>query len=388
MSAAQPAPDASAQAERDDQVRLLQDSVTAFAAGRLPLARARKLRKAQPEFDPAMFEELAGQGWTGLLLPEEFGGFGLGFAEARVVIEGLAAQLAPEPLVPVAVLAAGALRRCAKSAQRDELLGALAAGTAVPGLVWQNVAGSLELEQPPFSAVPAGEGWTLEGEARFVRPGSGATVYLLLASTPQGVALFVVEPGSSGLEVKHEAQADGTSLARLKATKLRVNAAAALTLARADLAAALDEALVMNAVELLALITRMRAMTLDYLKTRVQFGKAIGSFQSLQHRSADMLIQEELTRAVVGQAVAALDADLPQHKRSSMASRAKARAAEAAMSIAREAIQLHGGIAVTDEYDLSLYVNRVLSLVPWLGNAQAHRRRYVRLNPPVAGSEG
>ena len=385
---AQPTPDAIAQAERDDQVRLLQDSVTAFAAGRLPLSRARKLRKAQPEFDPAMFEELAGQGWTGLLLPEEFGGFGLGFAEARVVIEGLAAQLAPEPMVPVAVLAAGALRRCAQSVQRDELLTAVAAGTAVPGLVWQDVAGSLELDSPPFTAAPAGDGWTLDGEARFVRPGSGATEYLLLASTPKGVALFAVAPGSSGLEVQHEVQADGTALARLKATQLSVNAGAALTLDRADLAATLDEELVMNAVELFALIVRMRAMTLDYLKTRMQFGKAIGSFQSLQHRSADMLMQEELTRAVVGQAVAALDADVSQHRRTSMASRAKARAAEVAMSTAREAIQMHGGIAVTDEYDLSLYVNRVLSLAPWLGNAQAHRRRYVRLNPPVAGSEG
>ena len=335
-----------------------------------------------------MFEELAGQGWTGLLLPEEFGGFGLGFAEARVVIEGLAAQLAPEPMVPVAVLAAGALRRCAQSVQRDELLTAVAAGTAVPGLVWQDVAGSLELDSPPFTAAPAGDGWTLDGEARFVRPGSGATEYLLLASTPKGVALFAVAPGSSGLEVQHEVQADGTALARLKATQLSVNAGAALTLDRADLAATLDEALVMNAVELFALIVRMRAMTLDYLKTRMQFGKAIGSFQSLQHRSADMLMQEELTRAVVGQAVAALDADVSQHRRTSMASRAKARAAEVAMSTAREAIQMHGGIAVTDEYDLSLYVNRVLSLAPWLGNAQAHRRRYVRLNPPVAGSEG
>ncbi len=384
---AQPAADTSAQAERDDQLRLLQDSVTAFAAGRLPLARARQLRKAQPEFDPAMFEELAGQGWTGLLLPEAFGGFGLGFAEARVVIEGLAGQLAPEPLVPVAVLAAGALRRCAKSTRRDELLAALAAGKAVPGLAWQNLAGDLEIEQPPFTAVAAGDGWTLQGEARFVRPGSGATDYLLLASTPQGVALFAVEADCSGLAVKHEAQADGTWLARLKASALPVTASAALSLDRTDLAAALDEALVMNAVELFALITRMRAMTLDYIKTRVQFGKAIGSFQSLQHRSADMLIQEELTRAVVGQAVAALDAELPPHKRTSMASRAKARAAEVAMSTAREAIQMHGGIAVTDEYDLSLYVNRVLSLAPWLGNAQAHRRRYVRLNPPVAASQ-
>lgn len=380
--------DSAAEAEREDQVRLLRDSVSAFAAGRLPVTRARKLRRVQPEFDPVMFAEIAEQGWTGMLVPEEFGGFGLGFAEARVVVEGLAAQLAPEPLVPVAVLAAGALRRCAPSPRRDELLGQLADGSAVPVLAWQGVSGALELDSPPFTAEATDQGWTLEGESRFVRPGSGATDYLLYGSTVGGPALFLAAAGSKEIDVVKELQADGTSLTRIRATSLHVRKADALRLSVAELAAALDEALVMNAVELFALIVRMRAMTLDYVKTRVQFGKPIGSFQSLQHRSADMLIQEELTRAVVAQAVVALDSqNVSQHVRSSLASRAKARAAEAALSTAREAIQLHGGIAVTDEYDLSLFVNRVLALAPWLGNAQSHRRRYARLNPPAAGSE-
>ncbi|MGQ0502009.1 MAG: acyl-CoA dehydrogenase family protein [Panacagrimonas sp.] len=374
-------------ADRSDQLRLLTDSVASFAAGKLTLARARKLRRAQPEFDPAMMAELAGQGWTGLLLPEDAGGFGLGFSEARAVIEGVAAQLAPEPLVPVAVLAAGVLRRCAAAAARDSLIEELVGGSAVPGLAWQNASGDLDPAAPAFAAKQAGEGWTVDGEARFVRPGTGATHYLLAAADGKGIALFVVEPGSAGLDVVAEPQADGTSLARVKAKGVRVAGEARLTVSVDDFSAALDEAVLMNAAELLGLINRMRAMTLDYLKTRVQFGKPIGTFQALQHRAVDMLLHEELTRAALDFAVAGFDSGASAHERASLASRAKARAADAAVNVAREAIQMHGGIGVTDEYDLSLYVNRTLSLAPWLGNATFHRRRYVRLNPPTVESE-
>ncbi|MGQ0696706.1 MAG: acyl-CoA dehydrogenase family protein [Panacagrimonas sp.] len=378
----------SADAERADQIRLLKDSAIAFAAGRMPLSRSRRLRGARPEFEPAMFAELAGQGWTGLLVPESLGGFGLGFAEARVVVEALAAQLAPEPLVPVAVLAAGVLRRCGDSPVRDALLTALAEGKAAPALAWQNVDGGLDAGVAPFSARREGEGWTLSGEARFVRPGSGATHLLLLAQIDGAPGVFVAEAGASGLKLSTEPLADGTGMARVRADQLRIPYDHLLRLDREALERTLDEATVMNAVELLALMSRMRAMTLDYIKTRVQFGKPIGSFQVLQHRAVDMLIQEELAQAVVTEAVAALDApETTPQQRASLASRAKARAAESLTQISRESIQLHGGIAVTDEYDLSLYVNRTLALLPWLGNALAHRRRYVRLNPPTPESE-
>lgn len=378
----------SADAERADQIRLLKDSASAFAAGRLLVSRARRLRGALPEFEPAMFAELAGQGWTGLLVPESLGGFGLGFAEARVVVEALAARLAPEPLVPVAVLAAGVLRRCGESPVRDELLSALAEGKAIPALAWQNVDGGLDAGAAPFSAQRAGEGWTLSGEARFVRPGSGATHVLLLAQPDGAPGVFVAELGASGLALSTEPQADGTGLARVRADQLRIARDHLLRLDLVSLEQALDEATVMNAVELLALMSRMRAMTLDYIKTRVQFGKPIGSCQVLQHRAVDMLIHEELAQAVVTEAIAALDApETTATQRASLASRAKARAAESLTQISRESIQLHGGIAVTDEYDLSLYVNRALALLPWLGNALAHRRRYVRLNPPMPERE-
>lgn len=142
---------------------------------------------------------------------------------------------------------------------------------------------------------------------------------------------------------------------------------------------AYDEALVMTSVELLALQRAMLSMTLEYLRTRVQFGKPIGSFQSLQHRAVDLLIQQELTATVVGQAIDLLDGDAADTGRSAMASRVKARASDAGLLIARESVQLHGAIGFTDEYDLGLYLQRALVLSAWLGNAQTQRRRYAAI---------
>lgn len=372
--------------ERSEQLRLLTDSVAAFAAGRLPLARARRLRRARPEFDAAMMAELAGQGWTGLLIDESCGGLGLGFAEAAAVAEGLAAQLAPEPYVAVAVLAARLLQAAAPGARRNALLAGIADGSLVPACAWQDAAGDPDPDRPAFRARRAAGGWVLDGEARFVRPGSGAGLYLLAAREEEGYALFEAQASAAGLEVTMEPQADGTALARVRASGLRL--AEALPIRAEDFAAALDQTLVMNAVELLALTRRMRAMTLEYSRTRVQFGKQIGSFQVLQHRQVDLLIAEELTAAVVREAVSVLDTDAPAARRASLASRAKIRAAETALLTAREAIQMHGGIGVTDEYDLGLYVNRTLALAPWLGNARLHRQRWLRLNPPTLDRAG
>lgn len=372
--------------ERAEQLRLLSDSVAAFAAGRLPLARARRMRGALPEFDAAMIAELAGQGWTGLLIEESCGGLDLGFAEAAAVVEGLAAQLAPEPYVPVAVLAARLLQAAAPGARRNALLAGIADGSLAPACAWQDVAGDFDPARPAFAASRDTAGWVVNGEARFVRPGSGASLYLLVARGEQGWALFEAPASAPGLEARMEPQADGTALARIRANGLRLREA--LPIGAGDFGAVLDQTLVMNAVELLALTRRMRAMTLEYTRTRVQFGKPIGSFQALQHRQVDLLIGEELTAAAVKEAIGALDAGAPAARRASLACRAKIRAAEAAVHTAREAIQMHGGIGVTDEYDLGLYVNRTLTLAPWLGNARLHRQRWLQLNPPTMARAG
>jgi alkylation response protein AidB-like acyl-CoA dehydrogenase len=180
--------------------------------------------------------------------------------------------------------------------------------------------------------------------------------------------------------------ADGISAARVKFDNVTLDAGQCLAQGAAALHAmsrAYDEALVMASVELLALQRAMLTMTLEYLRTRKQFGKPIGSFQSLQHRAVDLHIQQELTASVVNQAIELLDRDTPDAERSAMASRVKARAADAGLLLARESVQLHGAIGFTDEYDLGLYVQRALVLSAWLGNAQTQRRRYAAITQTI-----
>jgi alkylation response protein AidB-like acyl-CoA dehydrogenase len=171
---------------------------------------------------------------------------------------------------------------------------------------------------------------------------------------------------------------------RLPASHLLAEGAVAV----AALTRAYDETLVLGSVELLALVRSMLSITLDYLRTRIQFGKPIGSFQSLQHRAVDLLIQQELTASVVTQAVALLDAqDGDATARSAMACRVKSRASDAGLQVAREAVQLHGAIGVTDEYDLGLYLQRALVLAAWLGNGTQQRRRYADLSRNATAQE-
>lgn len=369
--------------ERLDQLRLLRDSVEAFARDHLSPQRTRALRRRQPEFDPAMHQRFAQQGWLGLLVPEALGGYGLGLAEAAEVAEPLAAALVPEPWVPVAVAAAGLLSHAQASKMRDTLLEKIITGEEIPLVAWQDPTGAMPTEASPFRVIPEGTGWLVEGEAAYCRPGSGASVYLLLAQREGHRCIVICDPGIANLEEVALMQADGTALLRLRARRLVVDSQAVLELADGALETVFDHTLLMNAVELLAVAACMRRLTLDYLKTRVQFGKPIGSFQALQHRAVDLLIQEELGRAVIAEALAALEAQgTPAAARSALASRAKVRAAEAARTIARESMQMHGGVGITDEYDLALYVNRSLALAPWLGTAAMHRARHQRLNPP------
>lgn len=369
-----------------ERQRLIADSAEAFARAQLPLARARDLRNAACEFDPGVMRAVAGQGWTGMLVPESLGGFGLGVSDLRPVVQTFAAHLAPEPIVAVAVVAAGLLSHCEAAGRRDDLLTSLLEGRCIPGVAWQFPCGMLPDMAAPFKATREGTEWRVSGAARFVRPGSGSTVYLLLAHAPEGPMLMECPLEMTGLRVAREAQADGTSLLRVQATEVRIPEDRAWRLTHSAIAQTLHQALVMTAAELLGLMSRMRLMTLEYLKTRVQFGRPIGSFQALQHRAVDMLLQEELAAAVVEEAATAVDHGASLIAAGLLSSRAKARAAHAALHIAKESIQMHGGIGVTDEYDLSLYVNRTLALAPWLGNASAHRERFGLLDqsPPTS----
>jgi len=372
------------ESERAETRRLLRESAAAFAAKESPLGRARALRGAQPDCALAFWRKLAEQGWIGLLVPEQQGGAGLGFAEMAVVVEQLATRVAPEPLVPTAVFAARLLQSCTASELAAQLLSTLAGGDLIAAVAWQEANAQADPCSIQVCAVPDGKGVRISGEKRFIRPGTACEGFVVSALAQGDVGLYWMPCDVAGLVIEAELQADGSRAARLRMEDVRLDAGQCLArgaTAADALVRAFDETLVMVSVELLALSRAMLSMTLEYLRTRVQFGKAIGSFQALQHRAVDLYIQQELTSALVGQAVVLLDGDAGAKERGAMASRAKARAADAALAIGREAVQMHGAIGYTDEYDLGLYLNRALVLSAWLGNGLTHRRRFAANNP-------
>ncbi|MCW5657022.1 MAG: acyl-CoA dehydrogenase family protein [Burkholderiaceae bacterium] len=391
-------PSEAAAAERRQQLGLLRSSAASFAGKESPPSRARALRGKAPGFDLRFWSALAAQGWTGLLAPESAGGYGQGMAEMAEVAGALAAHAAPEPLVPIVVFAGRLLEACGDSEVARGLLAELAEGRGLPAVAWQEDAtGEASFDArgglaEPTAVCASGPGrLRLSGRKQHVRPGAAATGYIVTASSSEGLALVWLPAAVQGLERHPVALADGGYAARLDLHQADVPADHLLArgaAAQHALARAYDEALVLAAVELAAIARRMVTMTLDYLRTRKQFGKPIGSFQSLQHRAVDMHIQQELGAAVVAEALAALDAGVDGVPRALLAARAKARCSDAALAIAREAVQMHGAIGFTDEHDLGLYLQRALVLSAWLGNAAVQRRRYAALARGQRAVEG
>lgn len=341
-------------AERAESIRMIRDSAAGIAPRGGDRKRIRALRFQPPGFDRAVWRQMGEQGWIGLRVPEEKGGAGLGMSEFCAVAEELGAALAPEPLVPAA-LSASLLAAVGAEAPLAQLL----SGEALILTAWQEAPGSLE--------APG----TADTPRLFLPMAGGADAFLV--PVREGGALTLRLQPAEGAELRLDKTQDGGFFGTLRPAggdALGGEAGAALE-------RALDEAALGTAAYLLGVMDQAFAMTLDYLRTRQQFGKPIGSFQALQHRAADLKIQIALTRASVESAAALLDrADVTLSARRAAVSRAKARAGDAAMLVTRQAIQLHGGIGYTDEADIGLYLRKVMVLANQFGPAALHRRRF------------
>ena len=360
----------------------LADSVADYVARSGGVARMRRLRGTAHEYDPAVWKKWAELGWLGILVPEKYGGLGLGLSEMAVVAEGLARALAPEPLNAVAVLTAGVLVAAENEAVKRELLPRLVAGEVIPVLAWQEDAGNLDPDTPRTQAVPIEGGFKLSGSKRYIAGAAHADAFIVSADTKNEIALFWVPRGTPGVALQIEPIADGRSFSTLVLQDAQLPEKHCLSRGRSAneaLACALDHAAAISGAELFGVMSRTLEMTLDFLRARVQFGKPIGSFQALQHRAVDLYIQTQLSNAVLEEALLALAHNPDGRTRAALVSRIKARCSEAGLRIAREAIQLHGAMGFTDECDVGLYLKRALVLSAWLGNAGYHRRRYAQL---------
>lgn len=341
-------------AERIENVAMLRDSAAAIVPQGGDLRRIRSLRFKQPGFDPAVWRTMADMGWLGLRVAEADGGSGLGMAEFCALAETLGGGLSPEPFVP-GVMAASLL-------PRPEILD----GTQIVLPAWQ--------EQP--DTLGCGHATTLAdgrvtGTKLFVPVASGADAFLVC--TAQGMAL--VDAHATGVTIDLAATQDGGSFGTIRFDNAPAEPVPG------DPADAIEEATLASAATLLGIMERCFALTLDFMRTRKQFGRAIGSFQALQHRAADLKLQIALSRASIEAAAATLDSGASLQARRVAVSRAKARATDAAMLVTRQSIQLHGGIGYTDEYDAGLYLRRVMVLANSFGSARLHRARFAALSP-------
>jgi len=371
-------------AVRSDVQRMLAESVESFTRRATDLSRVRAQREQFPGYDRQLWEEMAGLGWTGLLIDEEHGGSGLGLEDMAVVAEGLAAQLVPEPLATCAVLSARTLARCDATALVRELLRGIASGGTIAAVAFQERAGTLIEDQPSTVARIENDNITVSGEKVFVAGGAGADGFVVSASAGNGTVLLWVPGDCVGMSLDHCHLADGRFSSTLKLDGVKL--ASSHLLARennapAVLSAAVAETTAVACAELAGLMGTALDMTLEYLRTRVQFGKAIGSFQSLQHRSVDLFIQQQLARASLADALRALSETPDQAQTAATVSRAKARCSDAAALVTRQAIQMHGAIGFTEDSDVGLFVKRALTLASWLGNSAWHRRRFQVLAP-------
>jgi alkylation response protein AidB-like acyl-CoA dehydrogenase len=340
-----------------ESVRLIRDSAGAIAPRGGDFRRIRALRFSPLGFDRAVWSEICAMGWVGLLLPEDQGGAGLGMAEYCALAEALGAGLVPEPLI-AAVLVAGFLPDPWRA---DQL-----AGKRLVLPAWQEAPGAL---LAPFSTSLA-DG-ALSGRKIFVPMANAADAFLVATNT--GLAL--VPADGEGVSLVTAPTQDGGHFGTLT-----FEDSPAIALA-GDFASALEAAALATSAYLLGVMDRVFALTLDYLRTREQFGRKIGSFQALQHRAADLKILLELTRASVASAAAVFDSHDDNAARACAVSRAKARATDAALRMTREAIQLHGGIAYTDEFDIGLFLRKAMVVAGQFGTSAWHRARYAALAP-------
>jgi len=327
---------------------------------------------------------MANLGWTGILVPESHGGSGLGLAAATVVARGLAAGILPEPFTAVAVLASTVIIEGDNPTLQSDLLSRVVSGTLLATVAWQEHALTLSPRELTTRAVLQGSTITLSGTKRFIAGAAAADGFIVSALGPTGLELYWVLRSASGVNVSLELLADGTFSGTLTLHDVQLDASARLAsvaTATGALEKGLDHATIAAGAELLGIAESALELTLDYLRTRKQFGRAIGSFQGLQHRAVDMHVQQALASSVLDEVLASSALMATGDERAAAASRVKARCNAAALYITREAIQMHGAMGYTDDCDVGLYAKRALVLASWLGSAQQHRRRFAQSAP-------
>ena len=362
----------------EDQV-MLRDTARDFMAAEGSIAsQLRKYRDmdCKDGFGHALWKQMAELGLTGILVDEADGGMGLGHVEAGIVLEEIGRNLTPSPFLITAVAVVEALRG---TGQRTRWL---------PGILAGETVASLAVDEGPkhrpetieMRAERSGNGFRLNGRKQFVVQGASADLIVTAARTDEGLTLFAVDKDMKGLEVEGVRLADSSIGARIDYRDVEVDADAVIGevgQGEAVLRRVLNAGRAGAASEMVGLASQAMTMTVDYLKQRKQFGKLIGEFQSLQHRASHLYSELEIARSAAIKAQQLLDEGSGDAE--AMISVAKAKAGRASTLAVQEGVQMHGGIGMTDEFDIGLYMKRDRVLNELFGDPAYHADKLARM---------
>ncbi|MCR9183829.1 MAG: acyl-CoA dehydrogenase [Halieaceae bacterium] len=371
----------------NEEQRLLAETAREFLQKQAPVSALRALRDSRDPlgYDATLWQQMAELGWASVILPEEFGGLDFGFSGLGVVLQESGRTLTASPLFATAVVGASALLLGGSTAQKTEYLPQVAAGELTLALALeesphhrpQHIATRLET---------AGDGFALSGEKVFVLDGHSADTLLVVARSSgdpgsrDGLSVVMVPRDTAGVAIERTVMADSRNTANIRFTDVAISGAQVIgTAGEAGtwLEDVLDRGRIALAAEMLGSVEEVFARTVAWLKERVQFGVPIGSFQALQHRAARLQAELELAQSVVLQALSTVD-EQPRQL-ALMASLAKANLNELAKLATNEAVQMHGGIGVTDELEIGFFLKRARTAMQIFGDTGFHKDRYATL---------
>ena len=373
----------------NEEQNMLKDTARDFCANNLPISQLRKLRdeNSPAGFDRDTWKAMVELGWAGIPFPEAYGGLEFGYKGLGVVTEETGRTLGASPLIASVWVCGSAVNLGGSDALKAELLPGICSGERLMALALEE-----SHRHDPYgaatSAVPLGDGFALNGKKSFVLDGHVADQFIVVARTSgapgerEGLSLFVVDSRAPGVDVRRTSMVDSRNAANVELVNVQVGRDALLggLGAGADvLDPTLDIARIGMAAEMLGGLQECFERTIAYLKEREQFGVPIGSFQALKHRAANMFCEVELSKSCVLEALTAIDENRDAQEVAKLASLAKTKVGETYNLVSREGIQMHGGIGMTDEFDIGFFIKRAAVSEQTFGDINYHRNRYGEL---------
>ncbi len=371
-----------------EEQEFLRDTAKDFAQERTPVTHFRSLRDNKDEnlWDKDIWQEMVNLGWSGILIPEEFGGSDFGVAGISVILQECGKTLTPSPLFSTGVLGAYAISNFGTQEQKEKYLSKIVSGEITTALAVDE-SSHHDPCKTLFKAEQKGSDFLLNGKKTFVIDGASADVLIILARTSgnsgdlAGLTLFIVESNVDGIKKIKLDMADSRNYANIEFNDVECSNKSilgALESGGETVERILDIGRIAMSAEMLGNAESAFETTIDYLKQRKQFGVLIGTFQALQHRAAEMFCEIELTKSAVMAAIHGADENSNELQR--LSSLAKTIAGETLNLVSNEAIQMHGGIGVTDEYDLGFFIKRSRVAEQIFGSSTYHTERYANLS--------